>query len=85
MRKQQLYTLHIDTIKKLNLNIMRGNRSQFVESAILAKLNNLDQVNIDEYETRKLIAIVYNRLCNQLDDTPLCGIMRSVLLEWINQ
>lgn len=62
-----------------------GKRSTFIESAIRNKLDDEESFNIDDIENHRLVAIVYNRLCTQIDDTPLCGIARSVLLEWINQ
>ena len=62
-----------------------GKRSQFIQDAIRNKLDSKDSFTIDDIETHRLVAIVYNRLCTQIDDTPLCGIARSVLLEWINQ
>lgn len=62
-----------------------GKRSEYIEDAIRSKLDEQDSFDINDYETHRLIAIVYNRLCNQTDDTPLCGIMRCVLQEWLTQ
>ena len=62
-----------------------GKRSEFIADAIRSKLDEEEAFDINDYDTNRLVVIVYNRLCNQSDDTPLCGIMRSVMLEWINQ
>ena len=62
-----------------------GKRSEYIEDAIKSKLDEQDSFSIDDFETHRLMAIVYNRMCNQTDDTPLCGIMRAVLQEWLTQ
>lgn len=62
-----------------------GKRSDFITKAIRSKLDGEDSFSIEDYETNRLAVILYNRLHQQLDDTPFCGLMRSMLLEWINQ
>ena len=62
-----------------------GKRSKFIQDAIRSKIDEEESFDINDFETHRLIVIVYNRLCSQDDDTPLCGIARSLLLEWINQ
>lgn len=77
--------LPIKMVGELERFSRNGKRSEFICDAIRSKLDQEDSFDIDDYETHRLVAIVYNRLCNQADDTPLCRIARSVLLEWINQ
>ena len=62
-----------------------GKRSDFITKAIRSKLDGEDSFSIEDYETNRLAVIFHNRLHQQLDDTPLCGLMRAMLLEWINQ
>lgn len=85
MKKQHLFTLDIDLIRDLHRRVGRGHRSQFVETAVRNRLNNEEEYTIDDVDSQRLAAMFYNRLCNQSDDTPLCGIMRNVLSEWISQ
>lgn len=62
-----------------------GKRSDFITKAIRSKLDGEDSFNIEDYDNNRLAVILYNRLCNQTDDTKFCGLMRMILLEWINQ
>jgi len=85
VKKQHLFTLDIGLIQDLHRRVARGHRSQFVETAVRNRLKNEEEYTIDDVESHRLAAMFYNRLCNQLDDTPLCGILRNVLSEWISQ
>lgn len=72
-------------VGELESRARNNTRSSFIQDAIRSKLDDADAFDIQDFETQRLIVIVYNRLCEQQDDTPFCGITRSVLLEWINQ
>lgn len=85
MKKQHLFTLDISTIQQLHRRIARGHRSQFVQTAIQNRLDNDEEYDIEDITNNRMAVILLNRLTSQDDDTPFCGILRCVLLEWINQ
>ena len=46
MKKQHLFTLDINLIKKLHKKVARGFRSQYVEEAISNRLKNAEEYDI---------------------------------------
>ena len=81
MRKQQMYTLSLDCIRKINMNIMRGNRSQFVENAILEKLKLKETSSIQEHDERQVAAILHAKLDDNRDR--LTAVLKNTLKEWL--
>lgn len=56
MKKQHLFTLDINVIKKLHNVVARGYRSQFVEKAIKNRLNNDESFNLEDENTLDMLA-----------------------------
>lgn len=56
MKKQHLFTLDINVIKKLHNNIARGYRSQFVEKAIKNRLKNDESFTLADENTLDMLA-----------------------------
>ena len=81
MRKQQIYTLSLDCIKKINMNIMRGARSKFVENAILEKLKLKETSAIQEHSARQVAGILHSKLGESND--PLTAVLKLTLSEWV--
>lgn len=56
MKKQHLFTLDIDLVKKLHRYVARGNRSRYVEMAIQKRLDGEDSFDLEDTETLELLA-----------------------------
>lgn len=56
MKKQHLFTLDINVIKKLHNVVARGFRSQFVEKAIENRLNNDERFSLEDESTLDMLA-----------------------------
>tara|TARA_R110001599_G_scaffold348797_2_gene576379 strand:- start:42 stop:284 length:243 start_codon:yes stop_codon:yes gene_type:complete len=55
MKKQHLFTLDIDLVKRLHKKVPRGSRSQFVERAIKNKLNNEEEFFLEDVQTLPIL------------------------------
>lgn len=67
MKKQHLFTLDINLIKQLHAQVGRGFRSQFVEKAIRARLNNDETFSTGDIDIRQLMASLLFRLEERTD------------------
>tara|TARA_R110001599_G_C12013243_1_gene638233 strand:- start:145 stop:390 length:246 start_codon:yes stop_codon:yes gene_type:complete len=56
MKKQHLFTLDIDLVKKLHKYVARGNRSRYVQMAIRKRLDGEDNFELEDIETLELLA-----------------------------
>lgn len=56
MKKQHLFTLDIDLVKKLHKYVARGHRSQYVEKAIVNRLAGDESFDLEDTETLDLLA-----------------------------
>ncbi len=56
MKKQHLFTLDIDLVKKLHKYVPRGNRSRYVEMAIKKRLDGEDGFELEDVDTLDLLA-----------------------------
>jgi len=62
MKKQHLFTLDIEIIKKLHAQVARGFRSKFVEKAIRNRLKNDESFNLEDEHTLDILAeLTYRR------------------------
>ena len=56
MKKQHLFTLDIELVKKLHKYVARGNRSRYVEMSIQKRLDGEDSFDLEDTETLDLLA-----------------------------
>lgn len=79
MKKQHLFTLDINVIKKLHNVVARGYRSQFVEKAIKNRLNNDERFNLADENTLDMLAeLSYRRELPQWFRNQLTLVRREI-------
>ena len=83
MKKQHLFTLDLGLIQKLHRRVARGHRSQFVETAVRNRLNNEEEYDASDIDTKALAAMLVNRLSSNPDGYEKLVVM--TILEWMNQ
>ena len=80
MKKQHLFTLDVELVKRLHRQIKRGFRSSFVEEAILNRLKGEEDYQIKDVPTSKLAAMLMTRVQegNNWEHTPLSLLLREL-------
>ena len=61
MKKQHLFTLDVELVKKLHRQVARGHRSQFVEKAIRTRLMGQADFDLWDVEIKELMKILRSR------------------------
>ncbi len=61
MKKQHLFTLDIELVKKLHKQVARGHRSRFVERAIQKSLSGQTEFDLWDVEIKELMKILRSR------------------------
>jgi hypothetical protein len=80
MKKQHLFTLDVDLVKKLHKEVARGHRSQFVEKAIRKALSGKIDFDLWDVEVKDLMKILRAR-ANIMEDEVLHAILHKRLEE----
>jgi len=62
MKKQHLFTLDVDLVKRLHKKVPRGFRSQYVNDAITNKLNNEEEYFLEDVQTQAVLLDLAYRL-----------------------
>ena len=68
MRKICTFNLPIDLMKEMNLEIRRGYRSKFVETAIDEKLKRKAIFELHDFKTSELLSHIRNTRFSKLSD-----------------
>ena len=61
MKTSQLFTISTSVIERMKRTIKKGSRSRFVESAIKARLDGKEQLNVRDIPTHILCIELFNR------------------------
>ena len=80
MKKQHLFTLDIELVKKLHKQVARGHRSRFVEKSIQKALTGQTEFDLWDVEVKELIKILRAR-ANIMQDEVLHAILQNRLEE----
>jgi len=80
MKKQHLFTLDLELVKRLHRKVRRGFRSSFVEEAIKNRLKGEEDYEIKDVATSKLAAMLMTRVQeqNNWEHTPLSLLLREL-------
>jgi len=80
MKKQHLFTLNVELVKRLHRKVRRGFRSSFVEEAIKNRLKGEEDYEIKDVATSKLAAMLMTRVQeqNNWEHTPLSLLLREL-------
>jgi len=80
MKKQHLFTLDVELVKRLHRKVRRGFRSSFVEEAIKNRLKGEEDYEIKDVATSKLAAMLMTRVQeqNNWEHTPLSLLLREL-------
>jgi len=68
MRKICTFNLPIDLMKEMNMEIRRGFRSKFVETAIDEKLKRKATFELHDFKTSELLSHIRNTRFSKLSD-----------------
>jgi len=83
MKKQHLFTLDIEIIKKLHAQVARGFRSKFVEKAIRNRLKNDESFNLEDEHTLDILAeLTYRSDLPEWFRNQLSLVRKEVDPEW---
>lgn len=80
MKKQHLFTLDVDLVKKLHKEVARGHRSRFVEKAIQKALSGQTEFDLWDVEVVELMKILRSR-ADIMNDEVLHAILHNRLEE----
>lgn len=80
MKKQHLFTLDVDLVKKLHKEVARGHRSKFVEKAIRKALSGRTEFDLWDVEVKELMKILRSR-ASIMEDDVLHAILHNRLEE----
>lgn len=80
MKKQHIFTLDVELVKRLHRKVRRGFRSSFVEEAIKNRLKGEEDYEIKDVATSKLAAMLMTRVQeqNNWEHTPLSLLLREL-------
>ena len=81
MKKQHLFTLDLGLIQELHRRVRRGNRSQFVQTAIQNRLKNEEEYDHKDLPTAVMAAQLMARLqeANNWEHTPLTLLLKELI------
>jgi len=80
MKKQHLFTLDIELVKKLHKEVARGHRSRFVERSIQKALSGQTEFDLWDVEVKDLMKMLRAR-ASAMGDEVLHAILHNRLEE----
>lgn len=81
MKKQYLHTLSINIMNRFHADVGRGFRSQWVEDAIVERLDKKSNFVTSDVPTKELALVLRNRLHqeNNWQNTPLTLLLLELI------
>lgn len=79
MKKQHLFTLDVDLVKRLHKEVARGFRSKFVNKAITNRLDGLEKITLWDYGIINILSHLRNAHYENL--TKLESLLLTEIIE----
>ena len=79
MKKQHLFTLDVDLVKRLHKEVARGFRSKFVNKAITNRLDGLESISLWDYGLMSVLSHLRNAHYDDL--TPLENLLLKEIVQ----